>query len=31
MNKILWSKDWMKEKYPSNEPIKLKVNTGDGY
>jgi beta-galactosidase/beta-glucuronidase len=31
MNKILWSKDWMKEKYPSNEPIKLKVNTEDGY
>jgi hypothetical protein len=30
-NKLLWQKDWMKEKYPSNEPVKLKVNTGDGY
>ena len=30
-NKLLWIKDWMKEKYPSNEPVKLKVNTGEGY
>lgn len=31
INKSLWSKDWMKEKYPSNEPVKLKVNTGEGF
>lgn len=31
INKSLWSKDWMKAKYPSNEPMKLKVNTGDGF
>jgi beta-galactosidase/beta-glucuronidase len=31
INKSLWSKDWMKEKYPTNEPTKLKVNTGDGF
>ncbi len=31
MNRSLWSKDWMREKYPSAEPMKLKVNTGDGF
>jgi hypothetical protein len=31
INRSLWSKDWMKEKYPSNEPTKLKVNTGEGF
>lgn len=31
MNKSLWSKDWMREKYPSSEPMKLKVNTGEGF
>jgi len=31
INKSLWSKDWMKTKYPSNEAIKLKVNSGDGF
>ena len=31
MNKSLWSKDWMREKYPSAELMKLKVNTGEGF
>lgn len=31
INRSLWSKDWMREKYPSAEPMKLKVNTGEGF
>lgn len=31
INKSLWQKDWMLQKYPSNELMKLKVNTGDGF
>ncbi|HLP37665.1 glycoside hydrolase family 2 protein [Lacibacter sp.] len=31
INKSLWRKDWMREKYPSSELMKLKVNTGEGF
>ena len=31
INKSLWSKDWMKEKYPDDREVQLKVNLGEGF